>query len=255
VSSFRECYTEPGAQGTSATEQAAHIIAERHPRAPVLLSCEHASAIMPAGWELPQQDHWLAGTHWSCDLGAAELTRELAERTGAGAVLARFTRLLIDPNRPLDSPTLFRDRAEGRAIAFNRAVDAAERERRTRYWRGYHRALGELFTVSRAPLALSLHSFTPVYEGSPRQVEIGVLFDREEDLAKELFSRLTRAGFDARLNEPYSGKEGLIYSIHSHAFEHGRRALELEVRQDLCTDARARGRVVEAIAGFVGGVE
>ncbi len=224
-------------------------IAERDAQAPLLLSCEHASQALP-GWSLPDEDHWLVGTHWAYDLGAAELTRELAELTGAAAVLAGFSRLVVDPNRPLDSPTLFRDRAEGRSIAFNRALDDAERERRIGCWRAYHEALDRMFATSRAPLALSLHTFTPLYEGASRSMEIGVLFDREEALAAELHRRLSAAGFAARLNEPYSGREGLIYAVDRHATDHGRRALELELRQDLSVDPAVRRRIARVLADF-----
>ncbi len=225
-------------------------IAERNERAPLLLSCEHASQAMPAGWSWHDDDHWLRGTHWAYDLGAAELTRELAEATGAAAVLAGFTRLFVDPNRPLDSPTLIRDRAEGRVVALNHGIDAAERSRRVEAWRAYHDALDRALSASRAPLAMAIHSFTPCYEGSPRSVEIGVLFDREEAFAAELHGRFRAAGFDARLNEPYSGREGLIFAVASHASEHGRRALELEVRQDISVEPAARRRIAEVLSDF-----
>jgi len=112
------------------------------------------------------------------------------------------------------------------------------------------RALDALFLSSRAPLALSVHSFTPLYEGQRRVVEVGVLFDREEALAVELHARFREAGFEARLNEPYSGREGLIYSVSSHASVSGRRALELELRQDLAVDPAVRARVIEVLAAF-----
>lgn len=119
--------------------------------APVLLSCEHASERLPAPWRWPAEDRWLAGTHWSHDLGAAPLTLALAERLGAGAVLSRFTRLLADPNRPEDSPTLFLARAEGREIALNRAL--ADRTHRLAYWRAYHDALDAAVAAGDAPVA------------------------------------------------------------------------------------------------------
>ncbi len=225
-------------------------IAARRADAALLLSCEHASQIMPHARDWHDEDRWLVGTHWAYDIGAADLTRELAADAGAAAVLAGFTRLYVDPNRPLDSPTLIREHAEGRAIAMNRALAAAERDARIAAWRAYHEALGRAFAESRAPLALAIHSFTPVYEGQRRSVEIGVLFDREDALAAELRARLAAAGFDTRLNEPYSGKEGLIFSIDAHASRHARPALELEVRQDLCADPAVRRRIAAALRAF-----
>jgi predicted N-formylglutamate amidohydrolase len=226
------------------------VVREEDPSAPLVLTCEHGSQAMPPGFGWCAEDAWLEGTHWAFDLGAAELTRELASSLGAGAVLAGFSRLVVDPNRPLDSDTLVRDVAEGRRIAMNAEVDAASRERRLGLWQAYHAALDRLFLESRAPLALSVHSFTPVYEGQVREVEVGVLFDREEELAALLCARFRAAGFEARLNEPYSGKLGLIYSVSAHAAVSGRRALELELRQDLAVIPEVRARVVAVLASF-----
>lgn len=226
------------------------VILERDPRAPLVLTCEHASEALPAGVSWLDEDSWLRGTHWAFDLGAAHLTRELARKLGAGAVLAGFSRLFCDANRPLDSDTLVRTVAEGRTIAMNVNVDGAALDRRLVAWHAYHRELDALFAASAAPLALSLHSFTPLYEGTPRSVEVGVLFDREEALAVELCARFKSAGFETRLNEPYSGKEGLIYSVSSHASVSGRRALELELRQDLAVEPGVRATVVRVLAEF-----
>lgn len=237
-------------------------IAERDPEAPLVLTCEHGSESLPPGFALDGDDAWLRGTHWAFDLGAADLTRELAAALGSGAVLAGFSRLVIDPNRPLDSDTLVRSLAEGRTIAMNAALDEASPPaslpdassrglaRRLEFWRAYHGALDSLFLSSRAPLALSVHSFTPVYEGTRRTVEVGVLFEREQALAVELCAAFREAGFEARLNEPYSGLEGLIYSVSHHAAVSKRRALELELRQDLAVLPEVRARVVAVLASF-----
>ncbi len=216
------------------------------------LTCEHASQRMPEPWEWPAADHWLVGTHWAYDIGAAELVRELVEEVGGVAVLSRFTRLLADPNRPEGSPTLFRTAADGHAVELNRGLSEAERERRLeRLWRPYHRAVDEAVAGSRSAVALSVHTFTPVYEGAQRRLEVGVLFDREQELARALGDALAAEGLWVELNEPYSGKEGLIYAIDRHARAHGRRAVELEVRQDLAVDDFFRARLVRTVARWL----
>jgi predicted N-formylglutamate amidohydrolase len=82
-------------------------------------------------------------------------------------------------------------------------------------------------------------------------MEIGVLFDREDALAAVLAEALAAEGFVVAMNEPYSGKEGLIYAAERHASAHGKHALELEVRQDLAVTPEARARVVAALRRFV----
>lgn len=223
------------------------LIAKRSAECPVILTCEHASERMPEPFRFPEEDAWLAGTHWAYDLGAAELTRDLAHALGAGAVLSRFSRLLIDPNRSPTAPDLFRKTAEGRAVALNRHVGDDERELRFAMSNAYHAAIDRALDEDRARLILSIHSFTPVYEGTPRAVELGVLFDEETALAESVQAAFVEAGFAALLNEPYSGKFGLMYAVDRHAKQHGRRALELEVRQDRACDPAVRRRIVTVL--------
>lgn len=216
--------------------------------APVVVSCEHGSARMPEGWSWPAEDLWLVGTHWSYDIGAADCARELAAVVGCPALLARFTRLLVDPNRLLDSPTLFRRAAEGRTVQLNARVDDADRDRRlARLYGPYHEAFGRVVASRPAAVVVAMHSFTPIYEGEARSIDAGVLFDRDEGLALHVTRRLSAAGFHARLNEPYSGRAGMMYAAQQHADAHGRPALELEVRQDLAASPPWRARFVRAL--------
>jgi len=220
--------------------------------APVVLTCEHASEALPAGWRWPEEDRRLVGTHWAYDLGARAITLELAAALGAPAVLATFSRLLVDPNRPEDSPTLFRAEAEGAPVALNQAIDAAERERQLAgFYRPFHAAVDRAVAACAAPIVLAVHTFTPLYEGQPRQVELGVLFDREDALCAAWVAELSAAGHDCRPNEPWSGKAGLIHVAATHADRHGRRAMELEVRQDLAEDPAFRARLVPELARLV----
>jgi predicted N-formylglutamate amidohydrolase len=222
------------------------------PDAPVVLSCEHASPRLPEPYAWAAEDRWLVGTHWSYDLGARALTLELAQALSASAVLARYTRLLIDPNRELTQRDLFRESAEGKPVQLNAGLDEAERARRiARYYTPYHTALDQALARSHAPLLLSIHSFTPNYEGELRDVELGVLFNREEQHARALHDHLARAFPAVRENEPWSGLAGLIYSAESHAERFGRVALELEVRQDRLEDASYRARLVPVLAEFM----
>ncbi len=217
---------------------------------PVFLSCEHASNRMPEPWSWPAQDLRFRDTHWAIDIGAAELTRDLARALGAPAVLARFSRLLVDPNRELDHPDLFRRQAEGEIVELNRQIDTADRERRVdQLWRPYHEAIDRELARSPAPIFLAIHTFTPVYLGVSRGVEVGVLFDDpEEKPATFLREAILGAGFDARPNEPYSGRSGMMYSSDRHARAHGCLALELELRQDIALSSDIRGRLLRVLA-------
>lgn len=218
----------------------------------ILITCEHATERMPEGWSWPEEDRRLVGTHWAFDLGARELALELAARMGAGAVLSRFSRLVVDANRPEDSPTLFRKEAEGLPVHLNTThLDAREAERRIEtLLRPYHSAADARVGSSGARTLLSMHSFTPVYEGAVRTLEVGVLHDLDEDLAARLAAALERAAIRVAVNEPYSGLHGLMYSVDRHARTHGRASVELEIRQDLAVDPAFRARLLDVVEGF-----
>ena len=111
----------------------------RFGRAPLLFTVEHASCRLPAPLVLADGDRPWLETHWGWDLGAEELTRQVAAELGASAHFGRFSRLVVDPNRPEHAHDLVRTHVGGHELGFNREVDDAERERRlATYHRPYH---------------------------------------------------------------------------------------------------------------------
>jgi len=225
--------------------------------APFLFTCEHASNRVPAPLTTADADRQWLESHWGWDIGIPPMARAMLERLGGSAVLARFSRLVCDPNRRPDAETLIRTHIHDEPLSFNRGLHAGERQRRLDALHGpYHGAVhAEATRLAPAdPLLLSLHSFTPELDGAVRPMELGVLFHEWEPQARDLRDRLAGAGFSVALNEPYSGRGGLIYAIRRHGLTHDRVFLELEVRQDLLADeGRARqvgARVAEALAGW-----
>jgi len=193
------------------------------------------------------------GTHWSVDLGIAQLVRALSARTRWPAVLSRFSRLLVDANRNESSDTLFRTVAEGRPVQLNANLSEEEKEKRLRLmYHPYHAAVDAMVRQNPGALVFSLHSFTPLYEGQPRTLEIGVLYDADEAPARVLAQQLVEHGYDVAINEPYSGQAGLMYSAQAPATRHGRQALELEVRQDLLEDPVWVDRLAQVLADALG---
>ncbi|HVU02677.1 MAG TPA: N-formylglutamate amidohydrolase [Polyangiaceae bacterium] len=214
----------------------------------IVVTCEHGSNALPDPFRFQEEDRWIVETHWAFDPGARPLALALAEELKGTAVVAGFSRLFADPNREETSTELFRRTAEGRPIALNRSISDADRAVRLHAYRAYHAAVDGAVRTSTAPIVFSMHTFTPIYEGKTRAVEIGVLFDEETALADALDGELSRAGFRVEPNEPYSGKLGLMYSVDRHAKAHGRRPIELEVRQDLAVQPDVQKHVVEATA-------
>ena len=118
------------------------------------------------------------------------------------------------------------------------------------FYHGYHNAVDRAVAESGCSTLLSLHTFSPIYEGRVREMEIGVLFDREDERAEALRDELAGYGFRVAMNQPYSGKNGMIYSVDQHARRHQRIALELEIRQDLCVKPAFRQRLIQPLTTF-----
>jgi len=218
----------------------------------VVLTCEHASSAVPPPWVMPQCDRRWLRTHWGHDRGAAELTRALSRRLGCPAVLSTFTRLLADPNRPPDHPDLCRRSVEGVALELNRLLDPEDVVGRVvRLHAPFHGAVDALLGARRAAgvptFVFSVHSFTSDYHGQLREVQLGVLFDEPEsgestgDAGRMLASLRSHQRWNVQPNAPWSGMDGLIYSVARHSRAHGFRYLELEVRDDLLTGPDSGG--------------
>jgi len=220
---------------------------------PFLITCEHASLELPKGKEWPKEDNWLVGTHWSVDLGSEHLARELSSITGVPALLAKSSRLWIDVNRPLDSPTLFRTQADGKTIHLNKDITEEEKKKRIEdYYVPYHDELKYLVKMMQPFVILSVHSFTPLYEGQKREMEVGVLYNHHEGLAKKLADFLSKK-FITRVNEPWSGKEGFMYAASSVETPNSEdiKGIMLEIRQDLLTDSKWRKKFLRQLELFI----
>lgn len=213
-------------------------IAARDPEAYLVLLCEHASNTIPPPLEvLPQDKPWLH-THWAWDIGVAKVIQTVAEQLACSAVLANFSRLVCDPNRAVTDETFIRPQLENHPLSFNQNIEEGEVQRRVAtYYEPYHQAIDEMIrtrlNVNANFLVFSVHSFTPNYMGQQRDVEVGVLYDTYEKEAYQLLEGFKNHGFDARLNQPWSGVNGMMFSPHKHGTRHNLVNLELEVRQDL----------------------
>lgn len=207
-----------------------------------LYTCEHASNRVPAPFRLRPGDRRLLASHWGWDIGARSVAVELARLDRTAAVLSRFSRLLIDPNRDPDDPTAVLAQTDDGAPTFNRRFVHGERVRR--FHEPFHSALAAALLV-RPSLLVSVHTFTPIFRGTKREVEAGVLFDQHDELAEALVQALRDRGLRTEANEPYSGKAGLIYSAARHGAGAGIPYLEIELRQDLVRSER-RARAIAA---------
>ncbi len=219
----------------------------------LILTCEHASPDVPQRLgDLGLSDEQ-RHDHIGWDVGAAIVSDELSLRLSAPAVLSTVSRLVVDCNRRLDDHDLIPVSSHGVIVPANHAVDESERQRRLRdHYEPFHEAIDGALEASPGAALLSVHSFTPDYDN--RDFDVGVLFDDYPDHAERLAIALASTGFRVRMNEPYSGLAGLIYSAQSHGRRYQRRYLELEINNVLLRSepaARAvAANLAQAVAAF-----
>jgi predicted N-formylglutamate amidohydrolase len=209
--------------------------------APVLLVCDHASCRFPRALGDMGLDPFARRCHLAIDIGAGKLTEKLARSLGVTAVIAQYSRLVVDCNRQLMDPGAFLEYGDGILVPGNRNLTQADKDARANaiYW-PYHKAIDEQIKRLRAigpkPAFISVHSFTPVLNGVSRDVQMGVLWDKDSSLSDIFIEEFRAAGFLTGDNEPYSGRAPQDFTIDHHAEEIELPHVGIEVRQDLIDD-------------------
>ena len=204
-----------------------------------LVICDHATNNIPLEYEdlgISMKD---LESHRAFDLGASDVAIELSKLLGCSLVMANFSRLLIDPNRGIDDPTLIPKISEGKIIKGNVNIsiseDDIERSKRIdRFYLPYHKQINSFINKSldngRIPKILSIHSFTPIWKGKKREIDVGILWDKDDRLSKIFLNSLKNIKLGD--NKPYNGrlKNDTLYK---HATSHGIPHVLIELRQDL----------------------
>jgi predicted N-formylglutamate amidohydrolase len=230
-------------------------------QAGVVVLCDHASNALPAAYGDLGLPVSAFARHIAYDIGAAWLARRLAKLLDAPAALSTFSRLLIDPNRGADDPTLVMRLSDGAIVPGNARIDATEvARRRDLYWRPYRETCARLIetmsAAGRAPVVLSIHSFTPFWRGNPRSWKVGVLWDRDPRLPEPLLAAFARES-DLQPaeeligdNEPYDGALAGD-TIDDVATSRGLANALIEVRQDLIATREAAETWAERLARII----
>ncbi|RIA45890.1 putative N-formylglutamate amidohydrolase [Hephaestia caeni] len=217
--------------------------------ADILLLCDHASNVVPEGIALGIAPE-LLDLHIAIDIGAEPLTRALAERLDAPAILATVSRLVIDLHREPDHPALIPTASDGHVIPGNAVADRDERI--DRFHRPYHEALARLIDTRAPKLLASIHSFTPQLEngGTPRRWEAGILYNEDDRAAQVAIALLRAKHIEVGDNEPYSGRL-LNATLNRHGEARGLPYLAIEVRNDLISDSAGVARWTEILTEII----
>jgi predicted N-formylglutamate amidohydrolase len=225
--------------------------------APVLLVCDHANRFIPRALGKLGLSEVELCRHIAWDIGIADVTRGLARRLDATAVLSHFSRLVVDPNRALADESLVPAVSDGVTVPRNQAVPPEARKARIAAFHApYHAAVEQALTTSMgrptseanpAPALVSMHSFTPVMDGIERPWQIGILWDHDGRLPVPMMEALRARGIAVGDNQPYSGHDVQGYTLRRHAEAHGLPNVLIEVRQDLIDTHHGAAEWVEVL--------
>ena len=204
--------------------------------ADIILICEHASNHIPPEYNNLGLENDFLEKHIAWDIGMEQLTRKLSERLDAPAIIATFSRLLIDPNREEDHATLIPMTSDNILIPGNQNLATTEiGQRKERYYHAFHDRAEELvkdkILAHHVPLIYGMHSFTPKMNRFMRPWHAGMLWNKDPRLAEALIDSLSVRGFNVGNNEPYSGRD-LFFTMNRHGDDHGVPHVTIEIRQD-----------------------
>jgi predicted N-formylglutamate amidohydrolase len=239
-----------GANSLLAGEDGPVVTVNETGRSGVLLVVEHAGRRIPkalGNLGLPASE---LDRHIAWDIGADGLARRLSQLLDAPLVLQRYSRLVYDCNRPPESPGAMPVMSESTPIPGNEGLTDEQRKARTEalYW-PFHAAVTRLIEARENPVLVTVHSFTPVYNGKPRTLDLGILHDDDARMADRLLQACEAdADLAVRRNEPYGPQDGVTHTLLVHALPRGLENVMLEVRNDLIADEAGQQRMADRLA-------
>ncbi|SCX04640.1 putative N-formylglutamate amidohydrolase [Agrobacterium rosae] len=214
----------------------------------VLLVCEHASRKLPARFGTLGLSEDVRTSHIAWDPGALAVTRLLSASLDATVIYQNYSRLIYDCNRPPESPSAMPVTSEIYDIPGNADLSEAERFARTAaLYIPFQTRVSDLVAARDNIVLVTMHSFTPVYHGKRRDVEIGLLHDTDARLVDAMLDHTEGSAFKVERNEPYGPEDGVTHTLRLHALPNGLLNVMIEVRNDLIQNEEGQ----RAAAGFL----
>ena len=222
-----------------------------------LVVCDHASCRIPAALDTLGVNELERTEHIGWDLGAGAVARRLSALLDAPAVLAGYSRLVIDCNRPVGAPDRIPAVSDSVPVPGNTGLDQAAVDARiaaifTPYHDAIAAALNRMSTAGLLPVLVAVHSFTPqLAGGDPRPWEIGVCWDKDQRMSAPLIERLRADGLEVGANAPYDFGVLTDYTVPVHAESRGLPSLLIEIRNDEIRAAAAVETWAVRLAGHI----
>lgn len=219
----------------------------------IVVVCEHASHAIPGEFGGLGLAPAALTSHAAWDPGALAVAEHLSARLDAVLIAGTVSRLVYDLNRPPEAPGAMPAQSEVVVVPGNRNLTDADRaDRVSRYYRPFHDRISQVLDRIEGPILITVHSFTPVYHGQRRTVEIGVLHDGDRRLADALLGCAgAHTQASVQRNAPYGPQDGVLHTLHLHALQQDRLNVMLEIRNDLIATPLAEAQMADMIAGWI----
>lgn len=220
----------------------------------VLLVCEHASKYIPASLNNLSLDDKTANSHVAWDPGALAVTKNLSQSLDATMIAANFSRLVYDCNRPPEATGAMPSKSEVFLIEGNQNISPDEKSARiNEIYVPFTNAISDEIKArsdaGRATVFVTIHSFTPIYFGETRTVELGILHDQDATLADAMLD--IPSSMEARRNQPYGPKDGVTHTLKLHALPNGLLNVMIEIRNDLITTDADQKKVAAELSDII----
>ncbi len=235
------------------SEKAVHLH-NRSGRAPVVVLCEHASNRIPARYGDLGLRPALLNSHIAWDPGALAVAMGLSTALDAPLVAGGLSRLLFDCNRPPAAPDAMPARSEVHDIPGNHNLSDSDRAHRIKtihdpFRDGVQEVLNRF---AAPPVMITVHSFTPVYRGQSREVEIGLIHDSDDRLTRAMMAHAgAHTDRIVRVNDPYGPADGVTHTLRRHALPIGALNVMLEIRNDLIREAAAQSAMAALLTRWI----
>lgn len=219
----------------------------------IVLVCEHASNHFPPDLEFLGLPPDMRQGHAAWDPGALSVAEALSHLLDAPLVAGGVSRLVYDCNRPPESPSAMLETSEGRDIPGNLGLSyRARTDRVARYYLPFEAAVRETMDAAKARVLVTVHSYTPVFMGERRDVEIGILHDEDRRLADAMLARTAQhTTLHTQRNAPYAPQDGVMHTLRLHGLSRGIPNVMLELRNDLIGTAEAQAEMAGMLAGWI----
>ncbi|WP_435138311.1 N-formylglutamate amidohydrolase [Pseudopelagicola sp. nBUS_19] len=218
-----------------------------------IVVCEHASNHIPASFAALGLSQEARVSHVAWDPGAMDVSTRLAKKLDANLIASAVSRLIYDCNRPPFAKDAMPERSEIFDVPGNKNLTQGDRDARTEiFYCPFKSALKFAIDRVASPILITVHTFTPIYNGIARSVEIGILHDSDARLADAMLQvAATHTDFNVQRNAPYGPEHGVTHTLKQHAIKDGHLNVMLEIRNDLVETPEQQDAMVNLLSAWI----